>query len=56
MLFFHKPTTSCPRNLSVLGVSAFSFFLALCACSEPATGVPQEEADRKSSGCKRGQP
>src|ERR1700687_6130892 len=56
-----QPAPSSLRTLSVLCVSALSFFLALHASSNPPTRAPQEagpfrgqsqeEADRKSSGC-----
>src|SRR5713226_385336 len=49
------------RTLCVLCISALPFFFALLASSEPRAraaqdsasfrGQPQEEADRKSSGC-----
>src|SRR5258706_12659977 len=55
------PAPSSLRTLSVLCVSALSFFLALHASSKPPARAPQEagpfrgqseeEADRKSSGC-----
>jgi len=56
-----QPVSSCLRTLCVLCVSAVSFFFALHASSKPPAhasqeaapfrGQPQEEADRKSSGC-----
>src|SRR5882672_10288128 len=56
-----QPAPSSLRTLSVLCVSALSFFLALHASSKPPARAPQEagpfrgqsqeEADRKSSGC-----
>src|SRR5258708_28000246 len=55
------PVSSPLRTLSVLCVSALSFFFALHASSKPPARAPQEsasfrsqsqeEADRKSSGC-----
>ena len=61
MVSRQKPGRSSVRNLSVLCVSALSFFFALRASSNlsagalqeaaPFRGQFQEEADRKSSGC-----
>src|ERR1700674_4029222 len=56
-----QPVSSSLRTLCVLCVSALSLFLAMRAspnlpakvpqASAPFRGQPQEEADRKSSGC-----